>query len=75
MTFLPYKCLACRGESVAMKLEGTNALFGRHFNIQDELISKITRESINSLKLHFRDQMSRPDWELVIKLKKTLHID
>ena len=58
-----------------MKLEGTNALFGRHFNIQDELLSRISRDSINALKLHFRDQMTRPDWELVIKLKKVLRID
>jgi len=60
---------------VALKLEGSNALFGRHFSIQDELMSRISRESINSLKTHFRDQMTRSDWELVIKLKKVQHID
>lgn len=60
---------------MALKLEGSNALFGRHFSIQDELMSRISRESINSLKTHFRDQMTRSDWELVIKLKKVQHID
>lgn len=70
----------CRGESVAVKIESTNSteasrLFGRHFDFQDEIVSKISRESINALKKFFRDEMTRLDWELIIKLKKTFKID
>jgi translation initiation factor 5B len=65
---------------VAVKIESTNAteasrLFGRHFDDKDELMSKVTRESINALKKHFRDEMSRPEWELIIRLKKVFKID
>lgn len=63
-----------------MKIEATNSneaskLFGRHFVEQDELVSKISRESIDALKAHFRDEMTRPLWELIIKLKKVYKID
>ena len=65
---------------MAVKIESTNSteagrLFGRHFDMQDELVSKVTRDSINALKKHFRDEMTRPDWELIIRLKKTFKID
>lgn len=43
--------------------------------MQDEITSKITRESINALKKFFRDEMTKPDWELVIRLKKVFKID
>lgn len=70
----------CRGDSVAVKIESTNSteasrMFGRHFEEADEIVSRITRESINALKAKFRDEMTRLDWELVIKLKKTFKID
>ena len=73
-------CPPRRGDSVAVKIESTNSteasrLFGRHFDINDELCSKLTRESINALKKFFRDEMTRPDWELVIRLKKVFKID
>ena len=72
--------LVCRGESLAVKIESTNSteagrLFGRHFDMQDEIVSKLSRESIDALKKHFRDEMTRPDWELVVKLKKVFKID
>lgn len=68
------------GQSVAMKIESTNAvessrLYGRHFDFNDNLVSRITRESINSLKEFFADEMTKDDWRLVIKLKKTFKID
>lgn len=53
-----------------MKIEGTNATeqsrtYGRHFDHQDQLVSKISRESINALKSHFADEMTKDDWRLV----------
>lgn len=72
--------IARAGQSVAMKIEPKNAteqsrLYGRHFDHTDPLISRLTRESINALKAHFRDEMGKDDWRLVIKLKKTFQIN
>jgi hypothetical protein len=71
---------AVTGDKVAMKLEATNAaesavLFGRHFDAQDALVSRVTRESIDVLKANFRDEMTKDDWRLVIRLKKVFNID
>ncbi len=49
-------------------------LFGRHFDEHDELVSRISRESINALKNHFRDELGTEDWRLVVKLKKVFGI-
>jgi len=48
--------------------------FGRHFDHTNHLVSHITRESIDTLKEHFKDQMMRSDWELIISLKKLFDI-
>ena len=42
---------------------------------QDELVSRISRKSIDLLKEHFRDDMSKDEWRLILKLKKTFGID
>jgi len=67
------------GQSVALKIEPTNAeqgsrMYGRHFDLSDELVSRISRESINALKEFFIDDMQKDDWRLVIKLKKIFKI-
>ena len=49
--------------------ERTNSL------LQDLLVSKISRKSIEVLKKHVMDDMTRDDWRLVVKLKKTFQID
>ncbi|KAF5841812.1 translation protein [Dunaliella salina] len=72
--------LARAGQSVAMKIEAHSSeqqsrLYGRHFDHTDPLVSLISRESIDALKSHFRDDMSKDDWRLVIKLKKVFHIN
>lgn len=53
-----------------MKIEACNTeqgsrMFGRHFDHTDQLVSKISRESINALKAHFADHMTKDDWRLV----------
>ncbi|KAK9798489.1 hypothetical protein WJX73_000508 [Symbiochloris irregularis] len=68
------------GDSVAMKIEPTRPeeatrLYGRHFDHNDALVSRISRKSIDTLKAHFKDEMIRTDWQLVIKLKKAFQID
>ncbi|KNE69039.1 small GTP-binding protein domain [Allomyces macrogynus ATCC 38327] len=66
------------GAGVAIKIEGavydTPKMFGRHFTEKDNLLSKITRQSIDTLKENFKADMTREDWALVIKLKKVFNI-
>jgi len=70
---------AKKGQTVAMKIVGTNAdemqkMFGRHFDMEDELVSKITRRSIDLLKENYRDDLTTEEWRLVVKLKKLFEI-
>lgn len=44
-------------------------------HLQDDLVSRISRKSINLLKLHFKDELGKEDWRLVLKLKKVFNID
>jgi translation initiation factor 5B len=41
---------------------------------QDMLVSKLSRRSIDVLKEFFKDDLSKEDWALVVKLKKTFQI-
>ncbi|CAG8609948.1 6754_t:CDS:10 [Paraglomus brasilianum] len=63
---------------VAVKIEcpsyETPKMIGRHFVEQDELYSKISRQSIDVVKESFRDDVSKEDWALIIKLKKILNV-
>ena len=43
--------------------------------LQDPLVSKISRKSIDLLKQHFKEDMTKDDWRLVVKLKSTFRID
>ena len=49
-------------------------VFGRHFDASSQLVSKISRESIDLLKANFKDDLSEADWKLVVKLKKVFNI-
>lgn len=64
---------AKQGEEVCIKIEAANheqkIMFGRHFDFADHLYSKITRASIDQLKLHFKDELNEDAWKLVKKLK------
>ncbi|KAG0297520.1 hypothetical protein BGZ96_006029 [Linnemannia gamsii] len=66
------------GGGVAIKVECAvyeNAkTFGRHFNEQSEFYSMISRESINILKESFRNDLSKEEWALVVKLKGKLDV-
>lgn len=70
--------MAKAGDEVCIKIENTTGdapkLYGRHFTHEDILISKITRESIDVCKTHFRDDLTKADWQLVIELKRMLEI-
>ncbi|KAJ8528518.1 hypothetical protein K7X08_022210 [Anisodus acutangulus] len=70
---------AKKGQRVAVKIVGSNSeeqqkMFGRHFETEDELVSKISRRSIDILKVNFRRDLSVEDWRLVMKLKTLFKI-
>ena len=52
-------CIRIKNES--------NISFGRQFVSSDKLISELSRDSIDELKLNFRDEMEKSDWKLVIE--------
>ncbi|CAN6356229.1 unnamed protein product [Urochloa humidicola] len=65
--------------AVAIKIIGENPqersrLYGRHFNADNELLSQISRNSIDVLKEYYRDEMSDENWQLIRRLKKQLGI-
>ncbi|VDM08426.1 unnamed protein product [Wuchereria bancrofti] len=70
--------IARTGEEVCIKIENTTGeapkLYGRHFTHQDTLVSRITRETIDVCKAHFRNDLTKADWQLVVQLKKVLDI-
>lgn len=68
---------ATKGESVAVKIQDKtteNIMYGRHFDCQDVLYSKMSRHAIDLLKENFRDDLQTEDWRLVVQLKKTFNI-
>ena len=72
---------ALNGDSVAVKIqphavgESTTVLYGRHFDHKYQLVSQISRNSIDCLKEHFKEQMRKEDWLLVIKLKPLFKVE
>lgn len=70
---------AKKGQKVAIKIVGSNSeeqqkMFGRHFEIDDELVSHISRRSIDILKTNYRDDLTMEEWKLVVKLKTLFKI-
>ncbi|CAL4902424.1 unnamed protein product [Urochloa decumbens] len=71
--------MATKGQKVAIKIIANNSdeqqrSFGRHFEMEDELVSRISRRSIDILKQNYREDLSMEDWKLVVKLKTILKI-
>lgn len=68
---------ARKGESVAVKIQDKNTehiMYGRHFDFQNAIVSKMSRSAIDLLKENFRDDLEKEDWKLVVKLKKMFDI-
>ncbi|CAD7974055.1 unnamed protein product [Amoebophrya sp. A25] len=69
---------AKKGESVCVKIQPnqlqSHIVLGRHFSVTQALYSKITRQSIDTLKAHYKDEMSQDNWKLVVTLKKVFGI-
>lgn len=47
---------------------------GRHFDPKDMLVSIITRRSIDCLKEHFREEVAKEEWQLIVDLKKYFNV-
>ena len=68
---------AKKGTSVAVKIVNeTNPTitYGRQFDASHSLYSTLSRQSIDALKLNFKDKLENEDWRLVVKLKKVFNI-
>ncbi|TVU50099.1 hypothetical protein EJB05_01456, partial [Eragrostis curvula] len=64
---------------VSIKIIGENPqeksrLYGRHFNNSNELLSQISRRSIDVLKEYYRDEITDENWQLIRRLKKQFGI-
>ncbi|BEI85382.1 hypothetical protein CcaverHIS002_0507830 [Cutaneotrichosporon cavernicola] len=61
------------GAGVAVKIERAAhqaaRSYGRHFDDKDEIVSLISRQSLDTLKNTFRDQVEMSDWALLKKMK------
>lgn len=68
---------ARKGQSVAVKIvneHNPTITYGRQFNASDQLVSTLTRASIDALKENFKEKLENEDWRLVVKLKKVFGI-
>ncbi|VDP87205.1 unnamed protein product [Echinostoma caproni] len=66
------------GQEVCVRIDPldgeTPKLYGRHFDHTDLMVSKISRESIDIMKEHFRSDLTKEDWKLMQELKKLFDI-
>ncbi|CBN80114.1 EIF5B, eukaryotic translation initiation factor 5B [Ectocarpus siliculosus] len=68
-----------KGSSGAVRVDdahgGSTLTYGRQFSADSgSLYSSITRETINALKAHFREQLTKDDLRLLVQLKKVFNI-
>ena len=67
-----------KGMEVCIKVENDinpSIEYPRHFTHELELFSKISRESIDLIKVYFRDDISKDDVKLLSKMKKIFGIE
>jgi len=69
---------ARKGQQVAVRIVAKsfqpNRMYGRHFDGKDQLISRITRRSLDLLKANFKDDLTTEEWMVAAKIKKILRI-
>jgi translation initiation factor 5B len=71
--------VAKKGAKVCIRVELDNKFdsqpnFNRHYDITDNLVSKMSRRSIDLLKANYKDDLNQQEWMLVVKLKKVFEI-
>lgn len=67
------------GEEVCIEItqpeDKQQYMIGRHFNHEDQLVSEITRDSLNALKEWFPEFCSEPaNFKLLLALKKLFNV-
>lgn len=71
----PVQSARAKDGSVAVKITNDGSVvYGRQFDDSAQIVSKISRDSIDSLKQFYRDEMTKDDWVTCLKLKKILQI-
>ncbi|KAI3683661.1 hypothetical protein L1987_84173 [Smallanthus sonchifolius] len=70
---------AKKGQKVAIQIKGSNAeeqqkMFGRHFDMEDVLVSHISRTSVDALKAYYQDELSEEEWKLVVQMESLFTI-
>ncbi|ARF09929.1 translation initiation factor IF-2 [Indivirus ILV1] len=65
---------AITGDVVTLKVEGENVMFGRHVFEESVLYSKITRESLDYMKVYCRDKIDGDCLKLLMKIKKIFNL-
>jgi translation initiation factor 5B len=62
--------------SAAIKIEGANQpMYGRQLEEDDPLYSQISRNSIDTLKEFYRDEVKQDEWKHIIDLKKLFDVN
>jgi len=66
------------GQEVCIRVEAhtndQNLLYGRQFDHKNQLVSQMTRKSIEALKENYRNKLKKEDWGLVAKLKRLFRL-
>ncbi len=71
----PITAARTKDGSIAVKITNDGSVcYGRHFDDTCQIVSLITRDSIDLLKEGYRDDMTKDDWMTVMKLKKIFGI-
>ncbi|OHT07920.1 Elongation factor Tu GTP binding domain containing protein [Tritrichomonas foetus] len=61
--------------SIQLKAGSDSSIIaGKDFKAGDQIVTRMNREIINLLKEHFRDDLKKEDWILIVQIKKLLHI-
>ena len=57
--------------TVTCKIDAvTSVQYGRQFDATFPFYSRVTRKSIDALREFFKEDVTKDDWQLLIKLKK-----
>ena len=63
----PLQTARAQDGSIAVKIEGDSSImFGRHFDDTNQIASIMSRDSIDALKIYYKDDLTKDDWKLVI---------
>jgi translation initiation factor 5B len=62
------------GTSVSIEIRNSKKKAGIHFETKDLLYSNISRKSLDILKLHFKDDLTKSDIKCIIEIKNKINM-